>query len=639
MRSLVLLGASSVQIAFYLETGSEIKWGAAGNFVSDPAAMRLLLSGGFYAFLVSVVIVVIAFFASQVLYDGTFALLSGLTGAFTNHRLQPRKTPKQLLDDDSDTERGTCVDSTSSQEDCLDSPGQNIDRTPFESETLLLKDRSNWTGRYSKWISRTMFIIPFTTVLFLLYVRPRTFPYAHMSASLPLTLRDIWGVYSEGLCQTGDPREFGVFPLPELISSEFWEQPSGRHIGWMPTANMSLIIEPGKSRPPIPSWLPEEKIHGFDRWYDDGQAADLFHVPENNRERIDRGYKEGVSYDPMKDPVRITNLDQDLLLPIKEALALRKIAIKHVVIIHLESTRKDVFPFKKDSHLHSLVMKSHTSNDSIDAVNRELSKLTINAEQLTGEASGFRPAEVGGLVPKSSTWRELSKEKGGINVVGAFTGSTMTFKSMVGSHCGAQPLPVDFTVEARGHIYQPCIPDILKLFNHNKKSQRKESRGTTGKDFDSKPWKSVFVQSITDQYDYQDELNEHMGFSEVIVKSTIDNPASKYFPPTEKESNYFGYPETQVKDYMRDLFLDAEKNNERLFLSHFTSSTHHPWKTPEAAGETFDFLKRRGWRSEHELNRYLNTIRYGDRWIGQVMDMIEEVGVAQETLVVMIGDQ
>ena len=362
-------------------------------------------------------------------------------------------------------------------------------------------------------------------------------------------------------------------------------------------------------------------------------------MPEDNRERVGKGYKEGVNYDPIKDPVRITNLDQELLLPIKEALDHRKIAIKHVVIIHLESTRKDVFPFKKDSHLHSLVLKSHTSNGSIDAVNRELSKLTINTEQLTGEVSGFGPADVGGFVPKAGTWRELSKERGGINIVGAFTGSTMTFKSMVGSHCGAQPLPVDFTVEARGHIYQPCIPDILKLFNHNKKSQRKESRGTTGKDFNSKPWKSVFVQSITDQYDYQDELNERMGFSEVVVKSTIDNPASKYFPPTEEESNYFGYPETQVKDYMRDLFLDAEKNNERLFLSHFTSSTHHPWNTPESAGENFDFLKRSGWRSEHELNRYLNTIRYGDRWIGQVMDMIEEVGVAQETLVVMIGDQ
>ena len=227
MRSLVLLGASSVQIAFYLETGSEIKWSAAGNFVSDPAAMRLLLSGGFYAFLVSVVIVVIAFFASQVLYDGTFALLSGLTGAFTNRRLQPRKTPKQLLDDDSESERGTCGDSISSQEDCLDSCGQNIDSTSFESKTL--HPKSNPTGRHSKLISRKMFIVPFTIVLFLLCVRPRDFPFAHMSGSLPLTLRDIWGVYSEGLCQTGHSQEFDIFPLPELISSELWEQPSGQH--------------------------------------------------------------------------------------------------------------------------------------------------------------------------------------------------------------------------------------------------------------------------------------------------------------------------------------------------------------------------------------------------------------------------
>ena len=588
-----------------METGGEIKWGAAGNFVGDPAAMKLLLSGGVYAFFVAIVIVATAFFVSQLLYNGTQALLCRLTKAFMNHYLQPRTLPKHLLGDDRDSGRVTYAGSISSEEDGLNSCRQSTDRKSFEAETLLVD--INQTTRYPQWASRIMFLIPFTTVLFLLVVRPRNFPYGHMSNSLPFTLKDIWGPYSEGLCQGGYSRKFDLFPLPELISSKFWEQPNAQYVGWMPTANMSGIVELDNRRPPLPSWLPKEKIHGFDRWYDalshDDQAGTPIHPSETSGERIGNEFFKGVNYDPAKDPLRITNLDHDLLRPITEALARRKISIKHVVIIHLESTRKDVFPLKEGSHLHSLIMKSHTSNDSIARVNAELSKLTVNAEQLTGEESGFQPREGNGFRTGSGTWRELNKDRGGINVVGAFTGSTSTFKSMVGSHCGAQPLPVDFTVEARGHIYQPCIPDILKLFNHNKARQQNESRGNSDKgSFNSRPWKSAFVQSITDRYDHQDDLNQHMGFSQVVAKSTLLDPSSKYYPPTEKESNYFGYPESQVKDYMRDLFIDAEKENERLFLSHFTSSTHHPWNTPEAAGETFDFLKRGRWRSEHQLN-------------------------------------
>lgn len=52
-----------------------------------------------------------------------------------------------------------------------------------------------------------------------------------------------------------------------------------------------------------------------------------------------------------------------------------------------------------------------------------------------------------------------------------------------------------------------------------------------------------------------------------------------------------------------------------------------------------DYLSRSAWGKEHQLNRYLNTVRYGDRWLGEVMDLLGEMDVAEETLVVMIGDQ
>lgn len=37
-------------------------------------------------------------------------------------------------------------------------------------------------------------------------------------------------------------------------------------------------------------------------------------------------------------------------------------------------------------------------------------------------------------------------------------------------------------------------------------------------------------------------------------------------------------------------------------------------------------------------SRYLNTIGVADRWLGEIMEVLEQAGVADETLVVMVGD-
>ena len=122
------------------------------------------------------------------------------------------------------------------------------------------------------------------------------------------------------------------------------------------------------------------------------------------------------------------------------------------------------------------------------------------------------------------------------------------------------------------------------------------------------------------------------------MKDTLLDPSSKHFPPLEKESNYFGFPESELKPYFEDIFREVEKNKQRLFLSHLTSSSHHPWNLPESEGPNIDYLGRGYWGSERPFNRYLNTIRYADRWTGEIMDMLEDLGVAEETLVVIVGD-
>ncbi|KAG0648441.1 hypothetical protein D0Z07_5369 [Hyphodiscus hymeniophilus] len=638
----IIVGASSVQIAFYFETGGEIKWGAAGNFAHDPAGFKLLLSGGLQALLVSIFIIVVARVASDPLYHGMEMLVSKLKKTFsTPAAVRPSTEPKEQ------TYESTTADI-----------GYSDSRLSIDNVNLLFGDLENLevevctpkrVHNVSLRLYQLLFLAPVVITLILLAVRPPHFPYAHMSGSIPYTLFEMLSPYSQDMCQAGSSRDFIPFPFPDLIAPTFWEPPNGEFPGWMPNTNFSDVLKDQENMQ-LPSWLPLERVSGFDRWHhrssqDRGRDSKEYYsegmegpVAERNRRYRRRHRHKHANYDPVQDPMRISNLDGDIFPSIVNVLKENKVTIKHVVILSLESTRKDVFPLKKESHLHDLIMKTHGSADTAAKVSSQLAALTPNAEILTGESDGFDYLEEDS--PSGiKTWRKLSQSKGGLNIVGAVTGSSSTFKSMLGSHCGVQPLPVDFTVEAGSPIYQPCLPSILHLFNLNKTSSSMERQSSMDQDLDvaSRPWKSVFVQSITDQYDRQDELNRRIAFDEVVSKETILDPMSKH-PSTEPEVNYFGFPESQVKPYLLDIFQSAKMNNERLFLSHFTSTTHHPWGIPKAAMETVDYLKKGKWRSEHALNKYINTIKYQDNWIGEVMDMLDQFDMAEETLVVMVGD-
>lgn len=92
----------------------------------------------------------------------------------------------------------------------------------------------------------------------------------------------------------------------------------------------------------------------------------------------------------------------------------------------------------------------------------------------------------------------------------------------------------------------------------------------------------------------------------------------------------------EILPYLIDTIEEAKSKEERLFLSHFTSTTHHPWGLPS------DFEPDQYWSNKHkheDNNNYLNSVRYVDTWLGTVMKVLEDTGIANETLVVFVGDQ
>lgn len=356
-----------------------------------------------------------------------------------------------------------------------------------------------------------------------------------MSGALPFMLWEVLNT-KEKVCQSTTQQPF---PMSELVGEDLWEPASGRYKGWHPIA-MNSSDEKALEEIPQPKWAPETWPVGFGRWdlNSDKTADNSSHAESLAESKCPGPGKIHNTYDPALDPMRITNLGSDILEPVQKVLADNQVSIKHVVVFEMESARKDVFPFKKGSHLHKMMVDSYgdIDDEQMNELNAKLAAMTPVAEQITGESGGFstqgrHPAKTNG-----TSWKDpAGPGMGGINVLGAVTGSSLSFKSFLGSHCGVAPLPVDFMFENMAEIYQPCIMHILDLFN-----QLKEEKGVKATDMHSAKWKSIFMQSITGEFDNQNHLNDQMGFQSSIVKEKLDTGHAKHYHEGMKEINYFG---------------------------------------------------------------------------------------------------
>ncbi|OJD10920.1 hypothetical protein AJ78_08195 [Emergomyces pasteurianus Ep9510] len=583
----VSLGASAAQFGFYYVTGGELQWDAAGSVASDPAALGLMLSGIMPVSVAGLAMLLASWSITPSLYNKIGCWLVSIW---------------KLV-------------------------------SPSHWDMLLPVVRAKTDFSRQK-VIRLWPLCALTTLCALTvlqFVRPAV-PYDHISATLPVALSRMMRSKSK-ICSGNLAANGESFPLPDLLAQDLWMLPKADYKGWAPGKDNFFIQQYSERER---NWIPEVLPAGFERWDNNLQEVEN-HTKNTNPGKGKCDLRAGTNYyNPVADPLRISNLNLEPYEKLRQAL--KDVLISHIVLVTLESSRKDLFPIKEGSYLHNQIHRSYKKGDkNEELVDEKLSQLTRVAEQVTGESFFSSPEKQPGLLP--NVWKDQSAPgMGGINVVGAVTGSTISFKSVVGSHCGIGPLPVDFLEEVNGKLYQPCIPQILELFNREKKTSQtneKEALRDYRASVHQREWESVFVQSITDQYDRQDVLNKHMSFGRSFVKESLHNRSSKYFPPKSPELNYFGYAESEVKPFLRDLMSDTIANNKRLFLSHFTSSTHHPWAIPRG----FEAVEYMGSEGSHEhMNSFLNVVRYDDLWLGEILGMLDEFGIANETLVVMVGD-
>ena len=556
----------SANISFFVHVGVEIYWRKLRRFHKGSPSAWFVLSALAIAFIVDALIIVGAYFAAPYLFKATGDFL-GIWGSFLSPLFRRCRREKSLPHPE--------IYEQIAINDFEDGHSDSESVTLLDTPRILSEQKS-----HSK-LKRVLVILGSLTLVLLRCIRPSDLSYYFLSESLPLapfsgpkyrpahaTIASLPGDYSwlKGLTA------LDTFPT----------------FDWLPPVNSSGAL---------PDWSPFR----LNLTNISGDEEDL--------------YKH---YNPMKDPLHIPNLQNDILEPIREVLKDRSVKIKHIVLIKLESTRQDVWPFNSNSYIMKHIKDSFPEGQIPENIERRLSNLTRTAERLTGFETEFGNDE------------DRPKSYGGISARKAYTSGTYTLKSITGTVCGVSPMAVEANLEWEHDIYQPCLPHIFEALNNQ------PGMTSDTDDWTSWPWYTMWMQSHPDTWDKQRLLTPHLGYQEVMTRFTINDAGGKYILEENEEEEHHGHEDKVLKNYMRDLVADAKKNNTRLFLSHLTHNTHTPYFKP---GDYETLIGNSGSGLNEKLNRYLNTMAYQDEWIADILQVLEEAGVANETLLIMAGDQ
>lgn len=485
--------AAAVQFGFFFETGAEVEWSATDSFVRDPAAMKILMSGISSVTAAGTIILL----ASLVLSSRLYSITGRWLQALWDRSLQGMREPQTLL--------------------------------PFAKSPA---------GRRCAF----QYVLPImafsVSMIFLEATRPSV-PYDHLARALPFTLLDAFHRPLSSI-QGCRPPPY-PFPLPHGKGGS----PHHHHLpfDW---AFGKGPPPPGPPPPPPlgdfgiqPSWLPDDPPPGFSRWQPGSRARE----DEHGGQPLECPGGPFQYYNPRSDPLKISNIEDDVTGSLQQAFKENDVEINHVVLLTLESGRKEIFPMQSGTPMYDYLVDSHEEKNKKFAIDK-LSKMTPVAQMLTGEYALDSEGKVNNF--SDHKWHDQSGPgMGGINVKGGLTGSTLTLKSILGSHCGVSPLPVDLLEEINLEFYQPCLPQIFELLNRGKTDGSHTKKD--GRAFLGDKWKSVYVQSSTDSYDRQHQLNEAIGFEDSISRETLRDPTADHWPPKTNEINYFGYVLTKER--------------------------------------------------------------------------------------------
>ena len=183
----------------------------------------------------------------------------------------------------------------------------------------------------------------------------------------------------------------------------------------------------------------------------------------------------------------------------------------------------------------------------------------------------------------------------------AYTAITHTSKSLVASHCGMTP-PLDSSnSEGQPHqLASRCLPRLLEDLGY----------------------KTAFFQSPTKDFEHREQMVKNLGFQQFVPLEKMDKHG--FFPV-----NPLGYED----DIMVKPSVDWAKKQKGPFeLTYMTVTAHYDYTLPK------NFNEKKYDTSDESYNRYLNAVRYQDRFVGKVIKSFKRAGLYKNTIFVVMGD-
>ena len=183
-----------------------------------------------------------------------------------------------------------------------------------------------------------------------------------------------------------------------------------------------------------------------------------------------------------------------------------------------------------------------------------------------------------------------------------------TSKALVALLCGIEPRLSMWITEARpGGIPARCLPELL---------------GDHG-------YRSAFFQPSHRRFERWPHLVDNLGFDHFISARHLDRERFD-------RVNYFGWEDDAMLPKNRAWLEARREDGEPFVATYMTLTTHHPYATPpdfEAGRFDIDPPPAAG-----PFRDYLRAIRYTDRFVERLVGQYRELGLAEETLFVIVSD-
>lgn len=217
-------------------------------------------------------------------------------------------------------------------------------------------------------------------------------------------------------------------------------------------------------------------------------------------------------------------------------------------------------------------------------------------------------------VPRIDTTPRLNTlAQHGVRAERVYVDMPHTSKALVSIVCGYAPrVSVEVTETEPGGLPSPCLPHVLGHFGY----------------------RSAFFQAATGSYEGRHQFALNAGFDDIYTRESFDETGFE-------ETNYLAVEDKVIEaPLMR--WVDAHRDKPFL-VTVLTAISHHNYGLPS----TFQVRNyprrpaRMGGRMPQpwaDYNRYLNTLRYADEFLGDILDGLEQRKLLDDTLVVVVGD-